>query len=128
MANEQTSNDDAEVLVALMAREPIFHRREFGTSRADLEQMTTVDFWEIGASGKIYTRDYVINTLLERYKKPEQHGLTCCDFTLRRLAPTVFLLTYTLKQPSNRLTRRTTIWKQDGSNWQIAFHQGTVIA
>ena len=68
MANEHTPKDEADILAALIAREPIFHRRAFGTSRAALEKMTTEDFCEIGASGKIYTRDYVITTLLERYK------------------------------------------------------------
>jgi hypothetical protein len=37
-------------------REPIFHRREWGTSRSDLENMTDEQFWEIGASGQIYTQ------------------------------------------------------------------------
>ncbi len=123
----QHTPDEVEILAALQAREPIFHRREFGTTRADLEAMTTPDFWEIGASGQIYSRDYVIKTLLERYKTPEPHELTCSNFALRKLAADLFLLTYTLKQPDNRLTRRATIWKRKGGTWQIAFHQGTVI-
>lgn len=127
MDQEKNDTENKSILNALIAREPIFHRREFGTTRADLETMTTEDFWEIGASGKIYTRDYVITTLLERYKSPEPHDFICSDFALRTIAPNVFLLTYTLKQHPNRLTRRTTIWKRNGANWKIAFHQGTKI-
>ncbi|MGO6691684.1 hypothetical protein ACCS54_05145 [Rhizobium johnstonii] len=35
--------------------------------------MTAEDFFEIGASGRIYRRDFVIANLLERYKQPERH-------------------------------------------------------
>ena len=34
---------------ALRAREPLFHRPELGTSRADFERMIVDSFWEIGA-------------------------------------------------------------------------------
>jgi len=33
-----------DVLDELRAREPLFHRPEFGTTRSDLEAMTTEDF------------------------------------------------------------------------------------
>jgi hypothetical protein len=33
-----------DVLAELSAREPIFHRPELGTSRADFERMTVEDF------------------------------------------------------------------------------------
>ncbi|MGO6788642.1 hypothetical protein ACCS70_16045 [Rhizobium ruizarguesonis] len=42
------------ILDELRQREPIFHRRAFGTSRDDLDSMTAEDFFEIGASGRIY--------------------------------------------------------------------------
>jgi hypothetical protein len=45
------------VLEELSARKPLFHRPEFGTTRAEFEAMTAPDFWEIGASGRIYSRD-----------------------------------------------------------------------
>jgi len=53
----------APVLAELSAREPIFHRPEFGTSRADFERMTAEDFWETGASGRRYSRESVLNEL-----------------------------------------------------------------
>lgn len=115
------------VLAELRVREPIFHRREFGTSREDLLGMTADDFWEIGASGNLYDRDFVIATLLERYKTPEADDLVCSDFKLRRLAEDLYQLNYVLQQPG-RLTRRTTLWKKTGEKWQILFHQGTPIS
>ena len=48
-----TDKELQEVLAELTCREPIFHRAEFGTTRADFEQMTGEDFWETGASAVI---------------------------------------------------------------------------
>ena len=119
--------EDKQLLEALKAREPIFHRWEFGTSREALENMTVPDFWEIGASGKIYTREYVIETLLERYKDPEPHDWPCRNFVLNKLSDGLFLLSYTLVEP-DRCTRRSTIWKRDSDQWAIVFHQGTPVS
>jgi len=73
------------ILSELSAREPIFHRREFGTSREELLKMTADNFWEIGASGKTYDRDFVIENLLERCKTPEPDSWVCEDFSVRKL-------------------------------------------
>lgn len=115
------------ILAELAAREPIFHRREFGTSREALEAMTEEDFWEIGASGRVYERDFVIDTLLERYRRPEPHDWPCRDFTIRILAEGLYQLNYILDEPDRR-TRRTTLWRDTPSGWKIVFHQGTVIS
>src|SRR5664280_3907598 len=57
-----------EVLDELRAREPLFHRRELGTTRSHFEAMTTDGFWEVGASGRAYSREYVLDILQERYQ------------------------------------------------------------
>ncbi|MGO7623954.1 hypothetical protein ACC687_37950, partial [Rhizobium ruizarguesonis] len=66
------------------AREPLFHHRELGTSRGDLLNMTAYDFLEIGASGKAYDREFVIENLLEFYKKPEPEGWSFSEFSIRQ--------------------------------------------
>ena len=114
------------ILEDLKAREPIFHRREFGTSRNALERMTALDFWEIGASGRAYSREFVISTLLIRYQSPEPHDWPCRDFKLRQLADDLYQLSYILNEPE-RSSRRTTNWKRQGDQWIILFHQGTLM-
>jgi hypothetical protein len=114
-------------LEELKPREPIFHRRSYGTSRESLEGMTDEAFWEVGASGRVYDRQYVISSLLERYKDPEPHDWLCADFSIHELAPNLFLLHYMLEEP-DRMTRRTTIWKYTANGWKIVFHQGTIIS
>ncbi|MBB3410201.1 hypothetical protein FHT87_004133 [Rhizobium sp. BK316] len=113
------------ILRELAAREPIFHRREFGTSRADLERMTDDNFWEIGASGKVYQRGYAIETSLARYENgPEPHEWPCRDFTITMLTDRLFLLSYILEEPQ-RVTRHSTIWRRADDGWKVVFHQGT---
>jgi haloalkane dehalogenase len=115
------------VLEELMQREPIFHRPELGTSRAALEDMTHPEFSEIGASGRSYSREFVLAELEKRYQHPTEDIWETSDFHCRELATDVYLLTYTLLQDHVRKTRRSTIWQRTGSGWKILFHQGTII-
>jgi hypothetical protein len=54
----------------LVAREPIFHRPELGTSREDYLAQTAEDYWEVGASGRVYEREGVVSALVARGKFP----------------------------------------------------------
>ncbi len=116
----------AAVLEELIAREPIFHRPELGTTRADFDAMMADDFWEIGASGKIYERALVLNLLEERHRTPQKEDLQPSCFRIRELCENVYLLYYDLLQGERR-TRRTTVWQRAGEDWKIVFHQGTMI-
>lgn len=115
------------ILEDLKRREPIFHQPEFGTTRQDFEAMTVPDFWETGASGRRYSRDYVLDVLEERFHHPVEESLETSDFQCREIAPDNYLLTYTLKQ-NERLTRRATVWRHTAQGWKIVYHQGTVVA
>jgi len=123
---EQSPNLE-DVLVELSAREPIFHRPEFGATRADFERMTAEDFWEIGASGRRYTRALVLDELEKRFAAPHEDVWETGGFQCRRLGEQTYLLTYTLLQDRTRLTRRSTIWEQTGEGWKIVYHQGTIV-
>src|SRR5690242_3382279 len=102
----------ADILEQLRAREPIFHRPEFGFTRADFEKMMADDFSEVGASGSRYSRAFVLDELERRHAKPHTDIWETSDFDCRRLAPDVYLLTYTLLQDHVRRTRRATIWQR----------------
>jgi hypothetical protein len=122
-----TRPEDHSVLEELRRREPIFHRPEYFGSRADIETATAADFWEVGASGRRYSRAYVLETLAARAEEPVEDDFEASDFHCRALCGDVYLLTYTLLQGA-RLTRRSTIWRRTPHGWQILFHQGTVVA
>lgn len=123
-----TAGEHLSVLDQLQRREPVFHHPEFGTTRADFEAMMDDAFWEIGASGRRYSREYILDVLEQRGLDPPQDHWETRDFHCAEIAAGNFLLTYTLTH-AGRITRRASIWRSDGrGGWKIVFHQGTVVA
>ena len=115
------------VLRELIAREPLFHRSELGTSHEDFDAMMAPDFWEIGASGRRYSRDYVLEVLGSRREAEESaENWAAEDFHCRPLSDDVYLLTYVLFQ-GERKTRRCTVWQHTTGGWKAVFHQGTLV-
>jgi len=121
-----TASKDLEVLKELRSREPLFHRTEFAKERRDFEDMIEHDFWEVGASGRRYSREYVLDQLEERHSKPHDDEWETRDFHCLEVAPDNYLLTYTLLQ-GDRMTRRATLWRRVENQWKIVYHQGTIV-
>jgi hypothetical protein len=122
-----TDPDLQSILADLSSLEPIFHWPVSAMSRAELEKMTVDDFWETGASGRRYSRQFVLDVLEQHRDSPQAVVWETRDFHCRRLAEDVYLLTYTLLQNNTRLTRRSTIWQKTSDCWKIVYHQGTVV-
>jgi hypothetical protein len=114
------------VLEELKRREPIFHRPELGTTRDDYENMTDPTFWEVGASGRRYSREFILDTLENRALQGYEDIWETLDFHCLEVAPDTYLVTYTLLQGA-RVTRRATLWRRMSSGWKILYHQGTVV-
>jgi hypothetical protein len=115
------------VLKKLQAREPIFHRPEFGTTRDAFDQMMDAGFWEVGASGRCYSREYVLQTLIQRHSAPHEDVWEASGFRCTELSSVTYLVTYTLVQDKVRVTRRATIWRRTKDGWTILYHQGTIV-
>lgn len=117
------------VLEELKAREPIFHHPDkFGKTKYDIESQVCDEFWEVGSSGNVYTKQYVIESLLDRYNNSSyQEVWEISDFETTKIAQDNYLLTYVLLQNKTRRTRRSTIWRKINEQWKILYHQGTVI-
>lgn len=114
------------VLEELKSREPIFHRPEWGITRSDFENMTDASFWEVGASGRRYSREFILDTLDDRVLKGYEDVWETQAFHCLEIAADNYLVTYTLLQ-GPRVTRRATLWRRTKSGWKILYHQGTVI-
>ena len=125
----QTDPKLLPILDELRRREPIFHNPEFGSTTAEFERSTSPDYWEVGASGRRYSRDFILNELTknDHFVDAAAAGWQTSEFGLRRLGPDTYLLTYTLDQAGRR-TRRSTIWQNSDNAWRILYHQGTIIA
>ena len=113
----------------LRDREPVFHRPERGTTRADFEAMTAEDYWEVGASGTAYDRQTLLDELEHRFADPDYDpmaGLALTDFAVRGAGDDVWLATYVLRQ-GERLSRRVSVWRRSDDAWRLVYHQGTVM-
>jgi len=115
------------ILEELRSREPIFHTERFGRSLKDFERGTAPGYWEVGASGRRYSREFILNMRRrEASVDADVAGWKATGFGLRRLGTDCFLLTYTLDQ-QGRITRRATVWERSGQAWRILYHQGTIV-
>ena len=96
--------------------------------------MTEAEFFEVGASGRRYSRESVLEGVVKRYEDPQYKGIESppesswktMDFECLEIAANSYLLTYTLVQ-GPRVTRRATIWRRSGAAWKIVYHQGTIV-
>jgi hypothetical protein len=125
--NLVTAPEHLAVRDELMRREPLFHRAGFGKSRRDIEKMIAPEFWEVGASGRRYSRQFVLSTLEKRYENSTEDIWEVGDFHCVEIAADNYLATYTLIQ-GQRVTRRATIWRRAADDWQVVYHQGTVVS
>ena len=115
------------VLAELEAQEPIFHRPTSASSLDDLRNLMAPGYWEVGASGRRYSRAFIASHLAENPPiDAEAAGWQTSDIACRQLAADTFLLTYTLDQ-GTRKTRRATLWQRSPTGWQILYHQGTPV-
>lgn len=80
------------------------------------------EFVEFGASGKIYNKQDVIESLpFEKERK-----FTVEDFSVEALSQDVVLATYKiLGDDITAASLRSSIWKRINGEWQMVFHQGT---
>ena len=106
-----------EQLLALAGERP---------TRDELERYIADDFVEHGASGKIWTKDTVIEAM-QTWPSAER---VVADFCVRALSDTVVLVTYkSTHQAEHPGTKRTSlrasIWRRNGNSWEVVFHQGT---
>jgi hypothetical protein len=121
-------SDLLQVFEELSRREPIFHTPDFGTTRIDFENAMAPEYWEVGASGRRYSREFILRTLeVSPPVDADAAGWQCSEYGLRRLGPDTYLFTYTLRQ-GERTTRRATIWQSTANGWNILYHQGTIVA
>jgi hypothetical protein len=91
--------------------------------RATADQVAMLladEFTEFGSSGRVYDKQQVIVALQQEHGQGSK--LTITDFSARRLAPDVVLLTYRIVETR---TIRSSIWKLMNGQWRMVFHQGT---
>lgn len=92
---------------------------------ARLAELLDDAFFEIGSSGRVFTKAQVLDAL---QAESEVH-IEATDFEVRFMAPDVALVTYRAHRLGTPRvhTWRSSLWKQAQGQWRMAFHQGTII-
>ncbi|SRR3989339_31132 len=100
------------------------------SSVKELDLLLADDFKEFGSSGNIYTKKMVLKRLPKDSQRfPAQFIVS--DFEIKELATTIILTTFKtdkiLPDKKHVFALRASLWRKNNENWQIIFHQGTVI-
>ncbi|MGA8743636.1 MAG: DUF4440 domain-containing protein [Terracidiphilus sp.] len=84
------------------------------------------DFMEFGSSGRVWTREAILELLATETYTPPGVGAFAC----RMMSDDVVLVTYHAARTDaatgeRTVTLRSSIWTRVNGNWQMRFHQGT---
>ncbi len=109
----------------IVMNEEIFalERRLMKRTRQDFEQLLADDFYEIGTSGKTYTKGIELDALLENTVVTELPDIL--NFRIHELSATVIQALYDTVEFSGRRSHRSSLWRKTNDTWQLFFHQGT---
>lgn len=95
----------------------------------ELSHLLAADFIEFGVSGNIWNKADVVEQL------PKEHFTqrTISQFAVKPLSEHTALVTYhchveTLGQQRSIGSLRSSIWRKQDEQWQMVFHQGTLLS
>jgi len=94
--------------------------------RRQVSELLTEDFVEFGSSGRVWTRNQILELLeTEDYQPPAME-----DFKCALIADTVALVTYRTVcadaiTSDKAATLRSSLWIRKSGTWRVRFHQGT---
>ena len=91
-----------------------------------LDRLVSDDFLEVAANGRTFGKDEVLARL------PSEQGVSfrAEHLAVRLLSPTVGLVTYLATRTADGSifsSKRCSIWRLDQDQWQVVYHQGTLV-
>jgi hypothetical protein len=94
--------------------------------RTRVGELLADDFVEFGSSGRMWTRDEILDLLARETPEP----IRMADFECALLAEDVALITYRASRTDARTgiqfsSLRCSIWTKKPGWWRLRFHQGT---
>jgi len=115
-----------EITACLRACEEMLLDPAARRHRARVAALLDDDFREFGASGRIWSRDEIVDLLANEEYLPA----TMENFECRELVDGIALVTYrTVRRGAQvagtAIILRSSIWAFGNSGWRLLFHQGT---
>jgi len=92
-------------------------------SRTQLEALLDPEFREVGASGRLWTREEIIADLVAG---DGGAPIEAVEFEAYEVAPGVVLVTF-LTDPGGRAAHRSSLWRSVVGRWRMLHHQGTLL-
>ncbi len=91
-----------------------------------LRRLIADDFTEVGANGRTFGKDEVLDRL------PGEVGVTfhAEHVLVKLLSPTVGIVTYTATRTAGGVSAtsmRCSVWRSSRGLWQMVYHQGTAV-
>ncbi|MBE6184499.1 DUF4440 domain-containing protein [Heyndrickxia ginsengihumi] len=95
---------------------------EIRKSQSEMDKFIADDFIEFTSSGKKKNKQDCLNGLAV----PK---MECFHFAIKELSSNIVQTTFEIKDHTNsKVSLRSSLWKkQADGNWQIIFHQGTIV-
>jgi hypothetical protein len=117
---------DHAVTEELLRKEKLLLDPAIRRGRSEVAALLADGFFEFGSSGRIWTRDGILDLLAtENYDPPTMEAFAC-----RLIEDSVALVTYRTVRLSpdtgqSRVVLRSSIWIRQSGHWRVQFHQGT---
>ena len=96
---------------------------EVRNSKDELERLLAPEFIEFGSSGRLFTLNSIIESLTVF---EEQVPYEFEEVETRQLSNECVLLLYKVIR-NGRMSNRSSVWQLKDGNWQMTFHQGTIV-
>jgi len=118
-------------LINVIELEKELMRDETRQSQQRLKELLHEDFQEYSQSGYSYGKQYVLDAFMDY--QPGEKSYEPKNFTARYLDQNLIQINFeTYSIPRNetklRAALRSSLWKKQGNQWQMIFHQGTLKA
>jgi hypothetical protein len=96
--------------------------------RARVAALLAEDFEEFGSSGRVWSREAIIESLASEDYEP----IAIEDFKCDRIAEGFALVTYRsvrtdTQSGARSMALRSSLWVEESGEWRMRFHQGTKV-
>jgi hypothetical protein len=115
-----------KIVSQLLALEQSLLDPDLRRDRARVSELLADGFIEFGSSGRVWTRDRILDLLATKvYVPPSIENFEC-----RRVGPGTILATYRAVRVNEwtgarTVTLRSSLWSIESGSWRLLFHQGT---
>lgn len=94
--------------------------------RGRVSELLAEDFLEFGSSGRVWTREQILELLeTENFRPPAMEDFKCA-FMAEGVALATYRTVRTDPQTGERaVTLRSSLWTEEAGTWRIRFHHGT---